>query len=117
MDHLTRQHQRSDRPFLRETYRRPLAAVERAMGMLERIADGDLTAAAECLATYGNLIWALAKANTPSIREAEHVTECIFEDIWNGAGSKLKDIPERTAIEQIAVRCIFRLRCDNKNVF
>ena len=117
MDNLIRQHQTSDRPFLRDTYRQPLAVFEPIKTLFERIAARDRSAATECLATYGNLIWALAKSNTRSFQEAEHVTECVFEDIWNGAGSKLKNIPEREAIEQIAVRCIYRCRFEDKNVF
>jgi len=50
--------------------------------ILRRIAEKDKTAVKDCLDTYGNLIWALARKFTASTEEAEAATEEIFIDIW-----------------------------------
>lgn len=50
--------------------------------IFQRIADRDRTAAADCVETYGNFIWALAKKFTASREEAEAATREIFTDIW-----------------------------------
>ena len=50
--------------------------------ILQRIANKDKTAAKDCVDTYGNFIWALAKKFTASREEAEAATQEIFIDIW-----------------------------------
>lgn len=53
--------------------------------ILQRIAKADKTAVSECLDAHGNLIWALAKKNTDSNKDAETATQEIFLDIWKYA--------------------------------
>lgn len=50
--------------------------------ILRRIAEKDKTAVKDCIDTYGNYIWALARKLTASRAEAEAATEEIFIDIW-----------------------------------
>ena len=50
--------------------------------ILQRIAERDKTAVNDCIDTYGNFIWALARKFTASTNEAEAATEEIFIDIW-----------------------------------
>jgi len=50
--------------------------------ILRRIAEKDKTAVKDCVDTYGNFIWALARKLTASTEEAEAATEEIFIDIW-----------------------------------
>ncbi len=50
--------------------------------ILRRIAEKDKTAVKDCIDTYGNLVWALARKFTASHGEAEEVTQEIFTDIW-----------------------------------
>ncbi len=53
--------------------------------ILQRIAEKDKTAVVDCLDTYGNFIWALARKFTASTEEAEAATQEIFIDIWRYA--------------------------------
>jgi len=50
--------------------------------ILQRIAKKDKTAVKDCVDTYGNFIWALARKFTRSPEEAEAATQEIFTDIW-----------------------------------
>ncbi len=50
--------------------------------ILQRIADRDKTAIEDCIDTYGNFVWALARKLTGSREEAESATEEIIIDIW-----------------------------------
>ncbi len=50
--------------------------------ILRRIAEKDKTAVKDCIDTYGNFIWALARKFTASREIAEAATEEIFVDIW-----------------------------------
>jgi DNA-directed RNA polymerase specialized sigma24 family protein len=50
--------------------------------ILRRIAERDKTAVKDCIDTYGNFIWALARKFTRSREEAARATEEIFIDIW-----------------------------------
>jgi DNA-directed RNA polymerase specialized sigma24 family protein len=50
--------------------------------ILRRIAEKDKTAVKDCIDTYGNFIWALARKLTASREEAEAATEETFTDIW-----------------------------------
>ncbi len=49
--------------------------------ILQRIAERDKTAVKDCIDTYGNFIWALARKLTRSREEAARATEEIFTDI------------------------------------
>ncbi len=53
-----------------------------ATRVLQRIAERDKAAVEDCVDTYGNFIWALARKLTRSREEAEAATEEIFIDIW-----------------------------------
>jgi len=53
--------------------------------ILQRIAQRDKTALKESIASYGNLIWAMAKKFTDSTEDAEAVTQEIFLNIWRYA--------------------------------
>ncbi len=50
--------------------------------IVQRIGKKDKTAVKDCIDTYGNFIWALAKKITASTEEAEAATQEIFTDIW-----------------------------------
>ncbi|MGI8883117.1 MAG: RNA polymerase sigma factor [Pyrinomonadaceae bacterium] len=50
--------------------------------ILQRIENKDRTAVEDCIDTYGNFIWALARKFTASREEAEAATQEIFIDIW-----------------------------------
>lgn len=54
--------------------------------ILQRIGKTDKTAVKDCIDTYGNLVWALARKYTDSLEEAEAATQEIFLDIWRYAG-------------------------------
>ena len=52
------------------------------LNILQRITNKDQTAVKDCVDTYGNFIWALAKKFTASREEAEAAAQEIFNDIW-----------------------------------
>jgi DNA-directed RNA polymerase specialized sigma24 family protein len=54
--------------------------------IFQKLAVGDETAVKECIDTYGNLIWELAKQYADSLEEAEAATLEIFQDIWEYYG-------------------------------
>ena len=56
-----------------------------ASTILKRIGKLDKSAVEDCVNTYGNLVWGLAKRSTNSIEEAEGLTLEIFNDIWSCA--------------------------------
>lgn len=56
-----------------------------SLTILERTANGDREAFRECVESYGELIWALAKKYTASEKEAEAATVEIFRDILRQA--------------------------------
>jgi RNA polymerase sigma-70 factor (ECF subfamily) len=83
----------------------------KSLTILQRIANKDKTAARDCIDTYGNFIWALARKFTQSTEEAEAATLEIFQDIWRY--SKRGDGPqsaEDKVISQIARRLIKHLQ-------
>jgi RNA polymerase sigma-70 factor (ECF subfamily) len=57
-----------------------------SLTILKRIVEADKTAVENCIDTYGNLVWAMAREHTDSLEEAEIVTRKIFLDIWRYAG-------------------------------
>lgn len=82
---------------------------KKTLTILQRVAERDKTAVKDCIDTYGNFIWALAKKFTHSTEEAEAATMEIFQDIWQY--SKRGDEPqsaEEMVISQIARRRLIR---------
>jgi RNA polymerase sigma-70 factor (ECF subfamily) len=57
-----------------------------SQSLLERIAAGHPTAVKECIDTYGNLVWALARRLSPSAADAEDATQEIFLELWKSSG-------------------------------
>lgn len=53
--------------------------------VLQRIAQSDKTAIQDCINTYGDLVWAIARSKTDSLEEAERLSLEIFGDIWKYA--------------------------------
>ncbi len=53
--------------------------------ILQRIAQRDKTAVKDCIDSYGDWIWAMAKKFTDSTEDAEAVTQEIFLSIWRYA--------------------------------
>ena len=74
--------------------------------ILQRIAGKDKSAARDCVETYGNFIWALARKFTASTEEAEAATQEIFIDIWRYAerAEQQPQSAEIALIRQIARR-------------
>ena len=77
--------------------------------ILERIAEKDQTAVKNCVDTYGNFIWTLAKNFTNSTEAAETATRKIFIDIWRYA-EQSNEIPadEQSVIARIALRRLIK---------
>lgn len=76
-----------------------------ARTVLQRLAQLDKTALKDCIDSYGNLIWSLAKSKTNSLEEAETLTLEIFQDIWKNAERfDLNKCDEITFISVIAHR-------------
>jgi DNA-directed RNA polymerase specialized sigma24 family protein len=53
--------------------------------VLQRIAQSDKSAIQDCINTYGDLVWAIARSKTDSLEEAEFLSREIFSDIWKYA--------------------------------
>ena len=56
-----------------------------AQAILNRIANGEESAVADCLKTYGGLVWSLARRMLRNPADAEDVVQEIFVDIWKNA--------------------------------
>jgi RNA polymerase sigma-70 factor (ECF subfamily) len=54
--------------------------------ILQRVAAGDRAAVKECLDTYGDLVWSLARRFNSAHADAEDAVQDIFIDIWTHAG-------------------------------
>lgn len=54
--------------------------------ILARIANGDERAVQDCIDTYGNLIWSLAKKFTARQDDTEDAVQEVFMEIWQNAG-------------------------------
>ncbi len=74
--------------------------------ILQRIAKKDKTAVKDCVDTYGNFIWALARKFTSSREEAEAAAQEIFHDIWRYA----ERIDSNQSSENILIALIARRR-------
>ena len=77
--------------------------------ILRRISEKDKTAVKDCIDTYGNFIWALARKLTTSLEEAEAATEEIFIDIWRYC-ERARNIQstEKKLIAMIALRRLIK---------
>jgi len=53
--------------------------------MLSRIAAGDGAAVAEIVATFGGLVWSIARRLSPTPSDAEDAVQEIFLDVWKSA--------------------------------
>lgn len=53
--------------------------------ILERIAAADPAAVQDCMDTYGNLVWSLARRFLRNDADAEDAVQEIFIDLWNSA--------------------------------
>lgn len=53
--------------------------------ILQRIAESDQTAVNECLESYGNYIWSMAKKCCEDQVKTEELVQEIFLDIWKNA--------------------------------
>ena len=77
--------------------------------ILRRIAEKDKTAVKDCIDTYGNFIWALARKFTHSREEAETATEEIFIDIWRYCErARITQPIEKKLIVMIALRRLIK---------
>ncbi len=83
--------------------------------ILQRIAERDKTAVKDCIDTYGNFIWALARKFTRSREEAEATTEEIFIDIWRYCErARNNQSVEEKLIARIALRRLINSRLNAK---
>lgn len=79
--------------------------------ILQRISQAERGAAEDCVRTYGNLVWALAKKFAESSEEAEKAAADIFNDIWaHAAFYDLAKCTEEKYILQIALRRLVKSR-------
>jgi len=80
--------------------------------ILERIANGDGSAVAECMDQYGGLVWSIARRFATDTADAEDAVQEIFVTIWKNAGKFNPSIAsEKTFLAMIARRrMIDRLR-------
>ena len=81
----------------------------KTLNILQRVAERDKTAVKDCINTYGNFIWALAKKFTASTEEAEAATQEIFIDIWRYSerADKTQSV-EKKLIAMIALRRLIK---------
>lgn len=85
--------------------------------LLQRIVEKDKTAVKDCIDTYGNFIWVLAKKYTASTEEAEVATQEIFIDIWQYCGSRDKTtFVEEKLIAIIALRRLIKHARQNRQI-
>jgi RNA polymerase sigma factor (sigma-70 family) len=74
--------------------------------ILERIAAGDQAAVQECIDTYGNLIWSIARRYLRNSNSAEDAVQDVFIDLWSSAAR----FDRRIASEVAFVSTIARRR-------
>lgn len=53
--------------------------------VFQRLVNNEIGAVNECLQTYGDMIWTIAKSRTASVSGAEQLTQEIFSCIWRSA--------------------------------
>ncbi|HEY0047775.1 MAG TPA: hypothetical protein VGB68_00710 [Pyrinomonadaceae bacterium] len=77
--------------------------------ILQRVGQAESGAIEDCVRTYGNLVWALAKKFAKSSEEAEKAAADIFKDIWaRAAFYDLAKCTEEKYILQIAIRRLIK---------
>ena len=76
------------------------------LNILQRVAERDQTAIKDCIESYGNFIWALARKFTASQEEAEAATQEIFLDIWRYA----ERLDKNQSAEKLLVALIAKRR-------
>ena len=74
--------------------------------LFQRIAKKDQTAVKDCVGTYGNFIWSLARKFTHSREEAEAAAQEIFIDIWQYA----ERVDKTQSAENVLIALIARRR-------
>ena len=79
---------------------------EEEKSILERIAASDNAAVQDCIQTYGNLIWSLARRFLRNPADAEDAVQEIFIDLWGSAAR----YDRRIASEPAFVATIARRR-------
>ena len=78
-------------------------------GLIRRIGKKDKSAVNECIAAYGNFVWALARKFTATSEEAEAASEEIFADIWRYASrTDIIVTPDDQIVSLIARRRLFK---------
>ncbi|MEO0574461.1 MAG: sigma-70 family RNA polymerase sigma factor [Pseudomonadota bacterium] len=84
--------------------------------VLQRIANGDQSAVAQCIDEFGGLIWSLARRLTPNESDAEDAVQEVFVEIWRFADRfDPAKASQATFIAMIARRrLIDRLRKHNR---
>ena len=83
----------------------------KAPTILQRIAERDKTAAKDCIDTYGDFIWTLARKFTASKEDAARATGEIFIDIWQCRGERTRRgtrLVEEKLIAKIALRRLIK---------
>jgi RNA polymerase sigma factor (sigma-70 family) len=87
-------------------------AQENNKTILERIALGDAAAVQECIRTYGDLIWSLARRFLRNHADAEDIVQEVFIELWNNAARYDRNVASEVAfVSTIARRrMIDRLR-------
>jgi len=55
------------------------------LSVLQRMAQGDKRALADCMEQHGGLIWALSRRMSPTPSDAEDATQEIFLTLWKNA--------------------------------
>ena len=76
-------------------------------GMFHRIANREMDAVNECVQTYGDLVWTIAKLEAQSAGGAEQLTQEIFACILRSAKKfDAKHLSESDFITVIARHCI-----------
>lgn len=86
--------------------------------ILQRIANGDLSAVQECLKAYGGLVWSIARKTLRDAGDAEDIVQEIFIDVWkNAARFDETRSSEATFIAMIARRrLIDKLRYSSRRI-
>lgn len=73
--------------------------------ILQRIAESDKNAVGECLESYGNYVWTLAKKCCADEAETEELVQKIFQDIWKNAENfDAERSDEKTFIAVLSLR-------------
>lgn len=81
----------------------------KSLSLFQRIANKDQTAIKDCIETYGNFIWMLARKFTNSTEDAEAATQEIFLDIWQYAENTDNiQSAEKTLIALVARRRLIK---------